>query len=265
MNSPPTAAILIVGNEILSGRTQDINIQFIAERLALRGVKLGEVRVVRDEEAAVVKTVRELSKEYDYVFSTGGIGPTHDDITAECMAKAFNTKLEIHSEAKRRMEEYYTAKGTTMNEGRLRMARIPVGATLIDNPVSIAPGFKIENVYVMAGVPKIMQSMFLGIENTLAQGAPMLSNTISCSLREGDIAIELEDIQKQFPDVEIGSYPMMSGGGPSLSLVLRSPDEKPLKAATDKVVEMAKRINGEEPVVTYQRPPVSPPRHTPKP
>ena len=262
--APTTAAIMIVGNEILSGRTQDVNIRFIAERLALRGIKLVEVRVVRDEEAAIIKATSELSKEYGYVFSTGGIGPTHDDITAECIAKAFHVKLEIHAEARRRMEEYYISKGSAMNEGRLRMARIPAGATLIDNPASIAPGFKIKNVYVMAGVPSIMQAMFLAVEPTLPQGAPMLSNTVTCSLREGDIAIEMENIQKQCPDVEIGSYPTMGGSGPSLSLVLRATDEKPLKAATEKIVKMV-RDAGEEPVITYQRPPAAPARTHPKP
>jgi len=257
MGNQPSAAILIIGNEILSGRTQDVNIQFIAERLALRGIKLAEIRVVRDEEAAIIKAVRELSEENDYVFSTGGIGPTHDDITADCMAKAFSAPIEINKEAERRMTEYYAAKGMGMNEGRLRMARIPAGASLIDNPVSIAPGFKIKNVYAMAGVPKIMQAMFLGFEQTLAQGAPLLSNTVTASLREGDIAVELEKIQKEFPGVEIGSYPTMGGPAPHLSLVLRAAEEKPLKAATDKIIELAKRF-GEEPVITYQRPPAAP-------
>jgi molybdopterin-biosynthesis enzyme MoeA-like protein len=195
---------------------------------------------VRDEEAAVVKATKELSREYDYVFSTGGIGPTHDDITAECIAKAFNVPLEINTEARLRMEAYYSEKGIEMNEGRLRMARIPRGAELIDNSVSIAPGFKIGNVYVMAGVPKIMQAMFLSFENTLAQGQPMLSNTVSGRLKEGDIALEMEAIQKQFPEVEIGSYPMMGG---ETNLVLRSGDEKKLKAATEKIAEMARRFD----------------------
>jgi molybdenum cofactor synthesis domain-containing protein len=252
MTTPPTAAILIVGNEILSGRTQDVNIQFIATRMALRGIKLAEVRVVRDEEPAIIKAARELSAQYTYVFSTGGIGPTHDDITAECMAKAFNTKLEINAEAKSRMEAYYATRNVTLNEGRLRMARIPVGASLIDNPVSGAPGFKIENVYVMAGVPNIMQAMFLGIENSLACGAPMLSNTITCSLREGDIAIEMEDLQKKFDNVEIGSYPMQASGGPSLSLVLRATDEKPLAQATEKLFAMIKKYDADA-SVAYQR------------
>jgi molybdenum cofactor synthesis domain-containing protein len=248
------AAVLIIGNEVLSGRTQDVNIHFIAERLGLRGIQLAEVRIVRDEEDAIVNAVRSLSAGYDYVFSTGGIGPTHDDITAECMAKAFNTKLEINAEAKLRLAAHYAAKGVELTEGRLRMARIPVGATLIDNPISTAPGFKIKNVHVMAGVPKIMQAMLLSIEPTLPQGEPMLSNTISGTLRESEIALEMEEIQKQYPDVEIGSYPTI-GGEPSVSLVLRSVDEKKLKAATEKIVAMVKKFD-KDAVITYQRPPV---------
>jgi molybdenum cofactor synthesis domain-containing protein len=249
------AAILIIGNEILSGRTQDVNIRFIAERLALRGIPLTEVRIVRDEEAAVVDAVRALSTGYDYVFSTGGIGPTHDDITAACMAKAFNTKLEINADARRHLAEYYAAKGVELTESRLRMARIPVGATLFRNPVSGAPGFKIKNVFVMAGVPRIMQAMFLGFEPTLAQGQPMLSNTVTGMLRESEIAFEMEEIQKQNPDVEIGSYPL-DAPGPSVSLVLRSVDEKKLKTATEKIVAMVRRFD-KDAVITYQRPPSS--------
>ena len=235
----PTAAIMLVGNEILSGRTQDANIRFIAERLAARGVRLSEVRVIRDEEQAIIKTARELSRAYDLVFSTGGIGPTHDDITAESLSKALGTPLEINVEAKRRLEEYYRAKGSDVNEGRMRMARIPKGAALIDNPVSVAPGFRLENVYVMAGVPKIMQGMFLNIEPELPQGTPLLSRTIRAALREGDIAIELEKIQKAFPDVEIGSYPAMDGEKPDLSLVLRAEDEKRLEEAAAHVQTLA--------------------------
>jgi len=247
------AAILIVGNEILSGRTQDVNIKFIADRLALRGIPVAEVRIVRDEEKAVVDAVRTLSDTHDYVFSTGGIGPTHDDITAECMAKAFNTELVINPEAEKLLSAYYAAKFIGMSEGRLRMARIPVGATLLDNPVSAAPGFKIRNVYVMAGVPSIMQGMFIGFENQLARGKAQLSDTISCVVRESEIALEMEEIQKHHPEVEIGSYPIM-GPSPSLSLVLRSVDEKKLKAATAQILTMVKKIDAEA-VVTYQRPP----------
>lgn len=231
-----TAAILIIGNEILSGRTQDVNVQFIAARLAARGIKLSEVRVVRDEEAAIVKAVRELANENTYVFSTGGIGPTHDDITADCMAKAFNVPLEINAEARQLMQNYCDQRGVDLNEGRLRMARIPKGAGLIKNEASVAPGFKIKNVFVMAGVPKIMQSMFLMIEDTLAKGPAMLSKTVICNLREGDIALELEDIQNRYPDVEIGSYP-----GQNLSFVLRGTDDALLAKAANDVLLMAQK------------------------
>jgi len=227
-----TAAIMIVGNEILSGRTQDENVRFIAEKLAARGIRLLEVRVVRDEEAAIVKCARELSGTYDFVFSTGGIGPTHDDITADCIAKAFGTETAIDPEARRALESYYEAKGDPLTEGRLRMARIPKGATLLANPVSGAPGFKLKNVYVMAGVPRIMQAMFTTLEPILPQGLPMLSATVVCSLRESEIARGLEDIQKAFPDVEIGSYPTFS----SLSIVLRTTNAARLKEATEKTL-----------------------------
>jgi molybdenum cofactor synthesis domain-containing protein len=248
------AAVLVVGNEILSGRTQDVNIRFIGERLSLRGIKLAEVRIVRDEEDAIISAVQALSAAYDYVFSTGGIGPTHDDITSACMAKAFGTACEANPEAVSALAAYYAGKGLPLDEGRLRMARIPAGATLIDNPVSGAPGFKIKNVYVMAGVPKIMQAMFLNAEPTLKHGPPMLSDTVTCSLRESEVAFEMEEIQKQHPDVEIGSYPSLaSDGTPSLSLVLRAADEKKLKAATEKIAAMARRLDADT-VITYQRP-----------
>ncbi|MBU6474833.1 MAG: competence/damage-inducible protein A [Alphaproteobacteria bacterium] len=243
--APATAAILIIGNEILSGRTQDVNVKFIAERLAARGIRLCEVRVVPDDEDAVVSAVRALSGAYTYVFSTGGIGPTHDDITAACMAKAFGTVLEINAEAKARMSACYASKGAVMTEGRLRMARIPAGAALVDNPVSAAPGFKIENVYVMAGIPDIMQAMFLSLEPELAQGQPVLSRSVSGKMRESEIAAALEDIQNRHPDVEIGSYPAMGRAEPHVSLVLRATDEKKLAAATEEVLEMAKGFDKE--------------------
>jgi molybdenum cofactor synthesis domain-containing protein len=251
----PNAAILIVGNEILSGRTQDVNIKFIAERLNLRGIRLMEVRIVRDEEDAIIKAVHDLSANYGAVFSTGGIGPTHDDITVDCIAKAFDVEVEVNAEAQRRMEEYCKTRNVAMNEGRMRMTRIPKGATLIDNPVSAAPGFKINNVYVMAGVPNIMQGMFAAIEPTLAQGVPLLSNTVSCSLRESDIAIELEKIQKKYPDLEIGSYPGMAGAGPHVSLVIRGTDEEALQKATKDVSALVKSAGDLTPVITYERPP----------
>lgn len=241
-----TAAILIIGNEILSGRTQDSNIQFIASRLSKRGIRLNEVRIVRDEKDAIVQALNELRKKYRYLFTTGGIGPTHDDITAECVALAFGAALAVHEEARSRLAAFYKESGTEMNEARLRMARVPVGSALIDNPISAAPGFKTGNVFVMAGVPSIMQAMFDHVETMIESGVPLYSNTVSCKMREGDIAIELEAIQKSFPDVEIGSYPGMGVKGRNLSLVLRSADESRLAAATEKVMGLI-RSKGEEP------------------
>ncbi len=232
-----------------------MNIHFIAERLGLRGIKLAEVRIVRDEEAAIVDAARALSAAYDYVFSTGGIGPTHDDITAECMARAFDTKLEINEDARRRLAEYYAARGVEMTEGRLRMARIPAGATLIRVcRSSRCAGLQNKECLRYGGrCRRSCRAMFLGIEPTLAQGLPMLSNTVTGSLRESEIALEMEEIQKQNPDVEIGSYPTMSPS-PSVSLVLRSVDEKKLKAVTEKIVAMVKKFDADA-VITYQRPP----------
>jgi molybdenum cofactor synthesis domain-containing protein len=245
-SSPSTAAILIIGNEILSGKTQDANIQFIATRCAAKGVKLCEVRVVRDEEEAIVNATRALSKSYTYVFTTGGIGPTHDDITAECIAKAFNVPLVIHPEARQRLADYYTAQGKELNAARLRMAHAPEGATLIGNRISGAPGFKIGNVHVMAGVPSIMQAMFAELEESLQGGPPVLSRTVTAPLRETDIAEELTAIQNAFPAVEIGSYPARD----SVSLVLRTPDEKLLATAAAEIVALARKWSGQEPAVS---------------
>jgi molybdenum cofactor synthesis domain-containing protein len=233
-----TAAILIIGNEILSGKTQDANTPWLALRLAEHGIKLCEVRVVRDEENAIVTAVRALKQTYTYVFTTGGIGPTHDDITAACMAKAFHTPLIIHAEALNRLGAYYKAKGQELNDARLRMAHTPEGADLIDNPVSIAPGFKIGNVYVMAGVPNIMQAMFAGFAQTLKGGPPVLSRSVKAHLRESDIAAGLEAIQKEYPALDIGSYPNMQAGHPETNLVLRGTDEIQLDAATQKVAHL---------------------------
>ncbi|MEZ0223107.1 MAG: competence/damage-inducible protein A [Alphaproteobacteria bacterium] len=240
-----TSAILVVGNEILSGSTQDANIAFIAKRLAARGIQLSEVRIVRDDEAQIVQTLNELRAKYRYVFTTGGIGPTHDDITAECIAKAFGVAHVVNAEAKRLLEEYYATRGVTLNDARLRMAMVPEGAKLIDNPVSVAPGFNIGNVFVMAGVPKIMQGMFDHVDKLIEGGKPVLSKALRCNQKEGDIAAELGAIQKEFPEVDIGSYPHMYQT-PSLSLVLRCADEAQLDAAAAKVAAMI-RAHGEEP------------------
>ena len=240
-----TAAILIVGNEVLSDSTQDANVAFIAQRLAARGITLSEVRVVRDEEDAIINALNALRTQYRYVFTTGGIGPTHDDITSECISKAFGLPHEVHAEARKILEAYYAPRGIEINPARLRMATMPKGALLLENPVSGAPGFRIGNVFVMAGVPKIMQMMFAFAEATLEEGPPLQSRALRCNLKEGDIAAELDAIQKRFPEVDIGSYPAMSQK-PSLTFALRSADSAKLEAAALQVDALI-RAHGEEP------------------
>ena len=240
------AALIIIGNEILSGRTQDANIKFIAEKLMTRGVALAEIRVVPDIAEKIVKTVNELRAEVDYVFTTGGIGPTHDDITAENIAAAFGVKLYSHPEAKRVMEEYYKGE---WNPARLKMTMIPEGAELVQNPVSGAPGFVIGNVYVMAGVPRIMQGMMESILPMLREGAKIISRTVCCSLRESVIAQALTDLQARYTDVDIGSYPHYRDGPGSLNLVLRSVDAGRLDAAVAELAEIVRTL-GDEPVLS---------------
>ena len=236
-----TATILIIGDEVLSGRTQDANTSFLASRLGELGIEVVETRTVRDVSEEIIRAVNELRARSDYLFTTGGIGPTHDDITSECIAKAFGVGFGVNAEARKRLEAYYAARGTEVNEARLRMAMIPEGAKLIDNPVSTAPGFNVGNVYVMAGVPKIMQAMFEGIALTLEGGAPMTSVTITCDKREGDIAAELTDIQNKYPEVKIGSYPSIGGPAPSLSLVLRGTDGVMVEKAARDVEKLVGR------------------------
>ncbi|HYD18870.1 MAG TPA: molybdopterin-binding protein [Patescibacteria group bacterium] len=243
----PTAAVLVIGNEILSGSTQDINVAFIAKRLTQRGVRLLEVRVVPDIEAEIVDAVNALRKKFTYVFTTGGIGPTHDDITSASIAKAFSVAHVVAPEAKKRLEDYYKNSGTEINEARLRMATLPAGSVLIDNPVSAAPGFHIGNVFVMAGVPKIMQAMFNHVD-TMIEGGPLLhSITVESNMKEGDIGKELGEIQKEFADIDIGSYPHMYQT-PSLSIILRGTDEDHLHNAATRVKAML-RAKGEEPII----------------
>lgn len=217
-----TAALVIIGNEVLSGRTQDANLQYIALGLNDVGVRLKEVRVVADDEAAIIKAVNELRAANTYVFTTGGIGPTHDDITAECIAKAFGVALRRDPRAVERL--LLQIKPENLNEARLRMANIPEGADLIDNPVSHAPGFKIGNVHVMAGVPKIMQAMFDGIRGTLKGGAKMVSQSVTIHMGEGTIADGLRRIQSERPEVEIGSYPFNRDGQFGTVIVTRGTD-----------------------------------------
>jgi len=247
-----TAAVIVIGNEILSGRTLDKNTQWIADRLTERGIALREARVIPDDEATIIKTVNELKAQQDYIFTTGGIGPTHDDITAACMAKAFEVELVENAEARRMLLDHYGEADLT--ETRLRMALIPEGASLIPNPVSAAPGFVLENVHVMAGVPKIMQAMLDNILPTLEGGEVLLSNTIACTVPESELAGDLAGLQAQFKDVEIGSYPHFKLGNLGVSVVLRSTDEAPLKEATIGLLNILEE-RGEEPqAMSFQVP-----------
>ena len=243
-----TAALLIIGNEILSGRTQDANARFLAVRLGELGISLMEMRVVADDAYMIVRTVRELADSYDYVFTTGGIGPTHDDITSACVGKAFGKPLEINAEAKRRLLAHYT-NPADLNAARLRMATIPVGATLIDNPVSAAPGFRLKNVLVMAGVPRIMQAMFECIAHTLECGAPVRARTLTVGIGEGVLASGLGEIQGRYAELDIGSYPFYQCGGHGCSIVVRGTDEASIGAAVEEVRALMQGL-GADPIET---------------
>jgi molybdenum cofactor synthesis domain-containing protein len=239
-----TACVLIIGNEILSGRTQDVNLNYLAKGLNEAGVRLREARVIPDVADVIVATVNEVRAKFDYVFTTGGIGPTHDDITNECVARAFGVPLVLHAEAKRILEARYRERGIELNEARLRMAHVPEGATLVLNPVSGAPGFRMGNVFVMAGVPQIMQAMFEGVKAELKGGRPVLSRAISCGLAEGQLAKGLGEIQARYPDIDIGSYPWYRRGAYGVSLVLRSPDEQQLGSAGEEVASLVRGLGG---------------------
>jgi molybdenum cofactor synthesis domain-containing protein len=224
-----TAALLVIGDEILSGRTKDKNIGYIAEYLTGIGIDLREVRVVADIEEEIVAAVNALRSRYTYLFTTGGIGPTHDDITADAVAKAFGVGIEVHPEAHRLLRERF---GAELNEARLRMARVPVGGELVRNPVSVAPGIRIGNTFVMAGVPSIMQAMLDNIAPTLKTGVKMLSTTIRADMREGDLGSALADVAKAHPQASIGSYPFWDEGQrPNTNLVIRSREPGALAAA----------------------------------
>ena len=239
-----SAALLIVGNEILSGRTHDKNIPYIAEKLGDAGIRLQEVRVVPDIADEIVAAVNALRARYTYLFTTGGIGPTHDDITAECVARAFDRPLIQHPEAFRRLEKHYENSDLDFNEMRQRMANTPEGADLIDNPISTAPGFIVENVYVMAGVPKIMQAMLQNVIPMLTGGAVMQSRTVISDLGEGTVAAGLQEVQNRFQDVDIGSYPNFTSTGFRNALVLRGTDAERLDTATEAVRELIRSLGG---------------------
>jgi molybdenum cofactor synthesis domain-containing protein len=238
-----TAAILVIGDEILSGRTKDKNIGYIAEYLTNIGIDLREVRVVPDVEEEIVNALNALRHRYTYVFTTGGIGPTHDDITADSVAKAFGVGIDHDPRAVAVMKARFDALGTEMNEARMRMARVPDGADLVANKISAAPGFWIGNVITMAGVPAIMQAMLDEVAPRLKTGAQMLSESIRADLREGDIGTELGDVAKQYPGVSIGSYPFFDDTkGPNTNIVIRARDAAQLAKARGAVEEMLRRV-----------------------
>ena len=240
-----TAAVLIIGNEILSGRTKDVNLGFLAEELTKIGVRLREARVVADVEGEIIAAVNECRARYDYVFTTGGIGPTHDDITSGSVAKAFGVPLILDERARAVLARNYPPGG--LNEARLRMAHVPEGASLVENPVSAAPGFRMGNVFVLAGVPSIMRAMFDGLKGNLKGGRPVLSLTVSGFLGEGVIAAGLGALQQRYADLDIGSYPFFRQGRYGASFVLRGTEQARLEAAA---VELRKLIQelGAEPI-----------------
>ena len=238
-NTKFSAAILIIGNEILSGRTQDTNTSTIAQWLNSIGVKVNEVRVIPDIENTIIETVNHLRKVHNYVFTSGGIGPTHDDITAQSISKAFNLEYEIHREAFKILEAYY--KDGEFNEGRQKMVWMPHNANLILNPTSGAPGFNIENVFCLPGVPSILKSMLGGLKNKIVGGDPILSHTISLKTVESEIANSLTNVQDNNKDVEIGSYPFFQAGKLGVSIVIRSEDQLKIDKCSSEVLEFVNK------------------------
>jgi molybdenum cofactor synthesis domain-containing protein len=238
---PVTACLIIIGNEILSGRTVDANLSYVATKLGEVGIRMAEARVVPDDEGAIAEAVNACRARHTYVFTTGGIGPTHDDITAASIARAFRRRFERNREAERRLLAYYPPE--RVNAARMSMADMPEGVALIDNPISVAPGFRIENVYVLPGVPKIMQAMIDGLLPTLRGGAKVLSRAITVFAPEGDVAAAgLGDLQARFAAIEIGSYPFWRPEGPGTTIVLRGTDQRQIDAAAAALLELAVRL-----------------------
>jgi molybdenum cofactor synthesis domain-containing protein len=238
-----SACVLIIGNEILSGRTQDANLAFLASGLNDVGIRLREARVIPDDHDVIVAAVNEARRAFGYVFTTGGIGPTHDDITAQCVADAFGVALIVHPEAKRLLETHYPPG--QLNEARLRMAMVPEGAALLPNPISRAPGFQIANVFVLPGVPSIMQGIFEQLKYRLVGGEKLLSRSLSCQLAEGALAKDLGELQKRYPDVEIGSYPYFRRGDFGVTLVLRGIDRERLATAAEELKALIRSLGGD--------------------
>ena len=234
----PTAAILVIGDEILSGRTRDSNLHFLAGELARVGIDLREARVIGDRHEVIVGAVRELSAAHDHLFTSGGIGPTHDDITADAVAEAMGAKLSVRDDARAILQAHYDRMGVEMNEARLRMARVPEGAVLIDNPVSAAPGFSVGNVHVMAGVPRIFEAMVAGLLPRLTGGTPLLSQSYRIERGEGEIAGPLADLQSAFPDLLMGSYPFNQNGAFGANVVIRGPDPSRVSEAMTRLATL---------------------------
>ena len=234
----PTAAMLVIGDEILSGRTRDANMHHLAGRLAEVGIDLKEVRVVSDDRQAIMSAVTALSAGFDTVFTSGGIGPTHDDITADSIAAAFNSPIDVRDDARAILQAHYDRQGLVMNAARLRMARIPDDAALIENPVSAAPGFTIANVHVMAGVPSVFQAMVASVLPTLTGGAPLTSASLRIDRGEGDIAGPLSDLARSHQDVSFGSYPFIRDGVYGANIVVRGADPVAVEAAVEQLIAL---------------------------
>jgi molybdenum cofactor synthesis domain-containing protein len=241
-----TAAVVIIGNEVLSGRVPDANLNFLAVRLKAQGIRLREARVIPDVHETIIDTVNTLRAQHDYVFTTGGIGPTHDDITAECVARAFGVDLERNAEAVALLEQHYADR---INDARLRMASIPAGGVLLDNPVSWAPGFQLGNVFVLPGVPSIMRAMFDGFKHRLAGGRPVLSRTVNAFLPESEVASGLAAIQQRYPASEIGSYPYVREQRFGCALVTRCENPALLDEVSTAIVELVRELGAEPEIV----------------
>ena len=243
-----TASVLLIGDEILSGRTRDSNLSYIATHLNKIGIQVREVRVIPDIEEVIVEAVNELRARYDYVFTTGGLGPTHDDITADAIARAFGVGIDYHPDAVKVLDEHYKETGGEFTKARMRMARLPEGAVMIANPLSKAPGFQIGNVFVMAGIPMIMQVMLDSLTDRLEGGAAMQSRTVTGQIGEGTIAERLGDLQLRHPDVGIGSYPYYRGKSFGTSIVMRAVDSTELEKVVEEVVALMQEF-GVEPLM----------------
>lgn len=234
----PSAAMLVIGDEILSGRTRDANMHHLAGKLTEHGIDLKEVRVVSDDAGAIETAIRDLSARFDHLFTSGGIGPTHDDITADCVARAMGDRISVRDDARALLAAHYDRQGVDFNAARQRMARIPDRATLIDNPVSVAPGFTLDNVHVMAGVPSVFQAMVDSILPHLTGGAPLLSRTLRIDRGEGEIAGPLGQVAQDHPDLSIGSYPFIQNGVFGANIVIRGTDKGRLEHAAATLTQL---------------------------